>query len=67
MILRSFENKRKAKAYYKTFVTNTDILSAVNKKPEFKKYLISTRNFSELFRSKNLTEYETFFDKNYMN
>jgi len=67
MILRSFENSEKAIAYYKTFVTNTDVLSSVNKKPEFKKFVISTKNFAELFRNKNMIEYENFFDKKYLN
>jgi tetratricopeptide (TPR) repeat protein len=67
MILRSFDNSEKAIAYYKTFVTNTDILSSVNKKPEFKKFVISTKNFAELFRNKNMVKYENFFDKKYLN
>lgn len=66
MILRSFENSDKAIAYYKTFVTNTDLLSSVNRKPEFKKFVISTKNFAELFKSKNVSEYENFFDKKYL-
>jgi tetratricopeptide (TPR) repeat protein len=66
MILRSFENSEKAVSFYKSFVTNTDVLSGVNKKPEFKKFVISTKNFAELFRNKNVIEYETFFDKNYL-
>jgi tetratricopeptide (TPR) repeat protein len=66
MILRSFESKEKGLAYYKMFVTNTDVLSSLNKQATLKKFIISTKNFSELFRNKDVPGYETFFDKNYI-
>ncbi|MFT6844121.1 MAG: tetratricopeptide (TPR) repeat protein [Flavobacteriales bacterium] len=66
MILRSFESTKKGMAYYKMFVTNTDVLSSLNKQATLKKFIISTKNFSELFRNKDVPGYETFFDKNYI-
>lgn len=66
MILRSFSNKENGMRYYKAFVSNTGMLSSLNKSPDFKKYLISIKNFSTLFQKKNIGEYESFFDKNYL-
>ena len=66
IIVRSFDNKTAAMDYYKAFLVNKDILKDINGKPSYQKFVISTKNFTVLFRNKNTAVYQTFFSEKYL-
>jgi tetratricopeptide (TPR) repeat protein len=65
IIVRSFSNKAEGMDYYNTFNVNSDILSEINEKG-YQKFIITTKNFTVLFRSKNADVYDVFFKTNYL-
>lgn len=65
VIVRSFPDKTAALNYYNTFVVNTDVLSEINEKG-YQSFVITTKNFTTLFRNKNADVYKAFFDANYL-
>lgn len=65
IIVRSFGEKSIAQDYYNTFVTNSDFLGDINDK-DYQKFVITTKNFTVLFRNKNTDVYQVFFNNNYL-
>jgi tetratricopeptide (TPR) repeat protein len=65
LILRSFNDKTDALDYYNTFVKNTTILKDINSQ-NFDRFVISTKNFTSLFKQKQVEEYMMFFEENYL-
>lgn len=66
LIIRSFENKEDAMEYYDTFRLEKNMLKNINSAPNYKKFVISTKNFTVLFRNKNTDVYQLFFEKSYL-
>lgn len=66
VIVRSFEDKAAAMEFYNTFVVNEDLLKEINANESYKKFVISTKNFTVLFRKKNTPDYTEFFKSNYL-
>jgi IS1 family transposase len=64
VIVRTFNNEADAMRYYRGFLANDEILKDVNS-GNFDKFVISTKNFTVLFRNKNLAVYNTFFEAKY--
>ncbi len=65
IIVRSFDNKSAAMEYYNAFYGNTSVLAELNAKT-YDKFVISTKNFTTLFRNKNKEEYKAFFSLSYL-
>jgi len=65
IIVRSFDSKAQAMDYYSTFMLNSDFLSEINEK-DYEKFVITTKNFTVLFRNKNTDVYQVFFTNNYL-
>lgn len=66
LIIRSFGNEEEAMDYYNTFIINTQVLAEINTTPSYKKFVISTKNFTVLFRNKNTEVYQAFFESKYL-
>lgn len=65
MIIRSFSDKEAAMRYYNYFLGDTDILGPVNEHG-FQSFVITTKNFTTLFRNKNPQVYQVFFESTYL-
>lgn len=65
LILRSFSNVEDAMDYYNTFVKNNTILKAVNEKG-YERFVISTKNFTTLFKQKDVGQYLEFYNAEYL-
>src|SRR5690606_30292463 len=66
IIVRSFANQAAAMDFYNTFLVNDDILKEINKVQSYQKFVISTKNFTVLFRNKNADVYQQFFESKYL-
>ncbi len=64
IIVRSFANKEEALRYYNSFYTDSGLLKEINRK-NHDKFVITTKNFTVLFRNKNTDVYKAFFDAKY--
>ncbi|MEM9050508.1 MAG: tetratricopeptide repeat protein [Bacteroidota bacterium] len=65
IIVRSFDNKEAAMNYFNTFSVNQSALKELNEK-NYQTFVITTKNFTTLFRNKNADVYQTFFEQNYL-
>jgi tetratricopeptide (TPR) repeat protein len=65
IIVRSFEDKTAAMNYYNTFLVNNSTLAEINEKG-YQTFVITTKNFTTLFRNKNADVYQAFFEENYL-
>ena len=65
MILRSFSNFSEAMDYYNTFVKNNTVLKDINAK-DYDRFVISTKNFTTLFKQKDVPQYIEFYEENYL-
>lgn len=65
LILRSFSDTDDAMDYYNTFVKNKTILKDINAL-EFDRFVISTKNFTTLFKQKDVPQYIEFYNENYL-
>jgi len=65
LILRSFADAAEAMDYYNTFVNNTAELKEINEQG-YSRFVISTKNFTALFKQKQVDEYMIFFEENYL-
>jgi len=65
VIVRSFSDKAAAMNYYNAFIVNTDILQEINDK-NYPSFVITTKNFTTLFRNKNTDVYQAFFETKYL-
>lgn len=66
IIVRSFDSKTAAMDYYNAFLVNKDVLKDINEKASYQKFVISTKNFTVLFRNKNTAAYQAFFSEKYL-
>ncbi len=66
IIVRSFPDAAAAMDYYNTFMINDGLLKEINKVDSYKKFVISTKNFTVLFRNKNTDVYQQFFQSKYL-
>lgn len=65
LILRSFSNVEEAMDYYNTFVKNNTVLKDINSAGH-DRFVISTKNFTTLFKEKDVPVYLEFYDENYL-
>jgi TolA-binding protein len=65
IIVRSFKDKAEAMNYYTTFKVNDSVLKEINEKG-YQTFVITTKNFTTLFRNKNADVYQAFFEQNYL-
>ncbi len=63
IVVKAFENKTKAMLYYNQ-LSNHILIKKLDKK-NYKLFIVSDGNYSALYVSKKLSEYEQFFTKNY--
>lgn len=66
VIIRSFPSQAAAMDYYNTFMVNDGVLKEVNAVQSYQKFVISTKNFTVLFRNKNADVYQQFFKTKYL-
>ena len=64
IIVRSFDNKADALRYYNGFYSDEGILKEINEQ-SYEKFVITTKNFTVLFRNKNTDVYKAFFNAKY--
>lgn len=60
-----FDNKEDAMSYYRTILKSTYVFSDISE-DAFQHFVISTSNYPELYKSKDITAYELFFFNNYL-
>ena len=65
VIVRRFSNADKALSYYNNFVNDEDQLKDVNEEG-FRIFLISSKNFTKLFKSGDIEGYDSFFQETYL-
>ncbi|MCZ4410424.1 hypothetical protein O3Q51_16530 [Cryomorphaceae bacterium 1068] len=65
IIVRSFKDKADAMNYFNTFAVNKAALKEINEKG-YQTFVITTKNFTTLFRNKNAEVYQSFFEENYL-
>jgi tetratricopeptide (TPR) repeat protein len=65
IIVRSFQNKDEGMSYYNTFFANDNFLKELNAKG-YPRFIITTKNFTTLFRNKNADVYQAFFEAAYL-
>jgi hypothetical protein len=63
--VRSFSDKAKAMNYFTTFQVNDTVLKEINEQG-YQTFVITTKNFTTLFRNKNADVYQAFFEQNYL-
>ena len=66
IIVRSFADQAAAMDYYNSFLVNSDMLKEINGVQSYQKFVISTKNFTVLFRNKNADVYQQFFKSKYL-
>ncbi|MCT4582630.1 MAG: tetratricopeptide repeat protein [Flavobacteriales bacterium] len=64
VVTRSFKDKEDAMDYYVAFKVNKKQVKDYNQSFDF--FIITETNFSSLYVEKNIEEYVTFFNKNYL-
>jgi tetratricopeptide (TPR) repeat protein len=65
VIVRRFANAERAMSYYTNFIDDDVQLKKVNDE-KFTIFLISSKNFTKLFKSKDIEGYNLFFQENYL-
>jgi hypothetical protein len=65
VLVDRFSDRAAALAYHALFTANTDMLAAVKSKA-VANLPVSTGNYTQLFRSKDLEGYRTFFTENFL-
>ncbi len=65
ILVKRFNDKTEAEAYFKAFVTNQNILKDYNSKG-LDSFVITTKNYSTFYVNKELEKYKAFFAKNYL-
>ena len=64
LLVRTFDNKEKGMAYLNAFLNEKEILSQINE-GKYETFIITSKNFATLFKSKDIDGYIEFFDTNY--
>jgi len=65
VIVRRFKNAERAMSYYNNFINDDVQLKKVNDE-NFVTFLISSKNFTTLFKSGDIEGYDLFFQDNYL-
>ena len=65
IIVRRFKDVERAMSYYNNFVNDDEQLKKVNDE-NFVTFLISSKNFTKLFKSGDIEGYDLFFQENYL-
>ncbi len=65
VIVRRFSDAKKALSYYNNFINDDDKLEEINEEG-FMIFLISSKNFTKLFKSGNIEGYDAFFQETYL-
>ena len=65
VIVRRFKNGERAMSYYNNFINDDVQLKKVNDE-NFVSFLISSKNFTTLFKSGDIEGYDLFFQDNYL-
>ena len=65
IIVRRFKNVEKAMSYFNNFIDDDKQLKQVNE-AHFVTFLISSKNFTKLFKSGDIEGYDMFFRENYL-
>lgn len=65
LIMRSFANAEEALDYYNTFVKDKTILKSLNE-AGYDRFVISTKNFTTLFKQKDVPQYVEFYQNEYL-
>ncbi|HEY0978014.1 MAG TPA: tetratricopeptide repeat protein [Flavobacteriales bacterium] len=66
IMIRLFDTKAKAMAYYDAFLANGEMLQGINDR-NFPLFPISKGNYQQFYTSKDLDAYVNFFSANYLN
>lgn len=66
ILIRTFKKKETAMNYYESAKVNESVLKEINEKG-FESCIITSKNFAQLFKSKDVAEYMKFFQENYLN
>ena len=64
-MVKSFGNKKKAMDYHTVYTGNTETLIDVNT-GGFNMFVISSSNYIELFKNKDVEGYTDFFNEHYL-
>ncbi|MCB0764315.1 MAG: tetratricopeptide repeat protein [Flavobacteriales bacterium] len=65
MLVSVFPSKEKAMEYYTLFMANSDLLVTINDQG-FPAFAISTDNYTQFYRNKDVEAYTAFFTQNYL-
>jgi hypothetical protein len=65
VLVKSFENKTKGMDYFAVFTGNREMLIDVNT-GGYDMFIISSENYVELFKNKDITGYGDFFETHYL-
>ena len=65
MLIKSFSGKDKAMDYYNVYTGNREMLIEVNS-GGFNMFVISSTNYIELFKNKDIEGYTNFFNEHYL-
>jgi tetratricopeptide (TPR) repeat protein len=63
--VRGFKNKEQAMNYFGAFIIDEKVLGEVNRQ-SFDRFVISSANFTTFYKDKNITQYQRFFEENYL-
>jgi nicotinic acid phosphoribosyltransferase len=64
IVVKTFENKRQAKKYYKIITKRSDVFTKL-RKVDYTQFLITEENLNVLRTDKDLEKYMRFYNKNY--
>ena len=65
VLVKSFDNKKKAMDYFTVFTGNREMLIDVNS-GGYTTFIISSTNYIELFKNKDIEGYTNFFNEHYL-
>jgi tetratricopeptide (TPR) repeat protein len=65
LLVRTFASKEKGMSYLNAFISEKNILSEINESG-FETFIITSKNFATLFKSKDIEGYLEFFETNYL-
>jgi tetratricopeptide (TPR) repeat protein len=64
ILVKKFENEKKAMDYYIAF-KQTDMVGDLNKKADY--FVITNKNYASFYVEKKVEDYKKFFEENYLN
>ena len=63
--LTLFDSKLEAMAFYDLYLSDKQVLAGINDR-QYPAFAISPDNYAELYKSKDVEAYSTFFASNYL-